>query len=134
MLSRLSPMLVSLLAFVLTAVSPASGQVLISEFMASNTKTLKDDDGNYSDWIELFNPTPNSVQLKGWFLTDDSLNLQKWMFPEVALRAGKHLIVFASNKNRGGAGAVLHANFKLGTSPGYLALTQPDGTNIVSQF
>lgn len=133
MSSRRLPAIIAFLAIVLAA-PPARSQVLISEFMASNSKTLKDDDGSYSDWIELFNATAESVQLKGWFLTDDSLNLQKWVFPDTLLRPGKHLVVFASNKNRGGAGAVLHTNFKLGTAPGYLALVQPDGTNIVSQF
>ena len=112
----------------------ARGQVLISEFMASNTKTLKDEDGDFSDWIELFNTSNAPVDLKGWSLTDDPLNLGKWKFPQATLGPGEHLVVFASNKNRASSGLNFHTNFKLGTSGDYLGLVAPDGTNIVSQY
>ena len=32
---------------------PLHAQVTISEFQAANSRTLQDDDGDYSDWIEL---------------------------------------------------------------------------------
>ncbi len=41
--------------------------VLISEFMALNNTTLRDQDGQYSDWIELYNSGPDTVNLNGWF-------------------------------------------------------------------
>ena len=49
-------------------------QVRISEFMASNTHTLLDEDGDSSDWIELQNTTTNSVSLLNWALTDSASN------------------------------------------------------------
>src|SRR6266446_5424640 len=55
--------------------------VVISEFLAHNTSGLMDEDGDFSDWIELYNSGTNSVDLGGWFLTDDATRLTKWMFP-----------------------------------------------------
>jgi hypothetical protein len=101
---------------------------IISEFMADNGNTLADQDGQYSDWIEIHNPTPSSVNLDGYFLTDDASLPTKWRIPAVTLPAGGNLVVFASNKDRAVAGQQLHTNFELGASGEYLALVKPDGT------
>ncbi|HAL04038.1 MAG TPA: hypothetical protein DCP58_02915, partial [Verrucomicrobiales bacterium] len=58
---------------------------IISEFMAVNRSTVVDDDDDRSDWIELFNPSGTSVNLKGWALTDDPTHQTKWTFPNVTL-------------------------------------------------
>ena len=42
--------------------------VVISEVMTKNTRTLEDDYGNSSDWIELYNSGSQSVDLTGWML------------------------------------------------------------------
>ena len=70
-----------------TVAWPQSNSVLINEFMAQNTGTLRDEDNDSSDWIELFNPGTNTVNLAGWFLTDDRANLVKWRFPATNLRS-----------------------------------------------
>ena len=44
---------------------------VLVEFMASNDRSLYDEDGQSSDWIEIFNPDPTSVDISGWFLTND---------------------------------------------------------------
>src|SRR6266536_2067597 len=59
--------------------------VEISEFMADNKKTIHDEDGDSSDWIELFNPTGTDLNLAGWALTDDPKKLFEWRFPNVTL-------------------------------------------------
>src|SRR5689334_9187506 len=58
-----------------------AAQVEISEFMAKNGSTLKDDTGLYSDWIELHNAGDATADLSGWRLTDDAADLGKWAFP-----------------------------------------------------
>lgn len=108
--------------------------VLITEFMASNTRTLADEDGEFSDWIEVHNPGLAAVGLEGWYLTDDPGNLRKWMFPATNLNAGAYLVVFASNKDRRVPGRPLHTNFRLDGGGEYLALVEPNGTNVMSQF
>ena len=56
--------------------------VYINEFMAKNESTLADGNGVYSDWIELYNSSDTPVSLTGWYLTDSSDTLTKWVFPE----------------------------------------------------
>ncbi len=79
-MERLEPRLV------LDAYGPGSGPV-ISEFMAVNDATLADEDGDFSDWIEVHNPTDAAVDLDGWYLTDDAADLTGWRFPDVTLEA-----------------------------------------------
>ena len=134
--------------YTLTALNPqgtASAQVTvsvvepgvptISEFMADNDgAVIADGDGDFSDWIEIHNPSATTALLAGYFLTDDPANLQKWAFPAVSLAPGAYLVVFASGKNRVVAGAPLHTNFSLDADGEYLALVKPDGVTIVSEF
>lgn len=106
---------------------------IISEFLASNSKGLADVDGEYPDWIEIYNAGDEAVDLAGWSLTDKAKTLDKWVFPTTILDPGGFLVVMASGKDRRDAGAELHTNFKLGASGDYLALVQPDGA-VASEF
>jgi hypothetical protein len=107
--------------------------VRLNEFMAANAATGADDDGDYSDWIELQNAGTNSVGLDGWFLTDDAQVPGRWRFPAVTLAPGQFKLVWASGKNRSNPAAPLHTNFKLDRGGGFLALLDAD-TNLVSAF
>jgi hypothetical protein len=51
--------------------------VIISELMAANQHVLNDEDGEQSDWIEIYNGSEETLQLDGWFLTDEAGNLSK---------------------------------------------------------
>ncbi|QDU56982.1 lamin tail domain-containing protein [Aeoliella mucimassa] len=112
---------------------------LITEFMASNDSTLFDGDGNASDWIELYNPTAESIDLTGWHLTDRSNDLDKWTFPNVAqsvIGPGEFLVVFASGQDDDAyidPGGALHTNFALNAGGEYLALSDPSSA-IVHEF
>src|SRR5262245_55020352 len=77
-----------------------AGNVFISEFVADNTTTLQDQDGAYSDWVELHNPTGAAVNLDGYYLTDNSSNLTKWRIPAVTIPVNGNMVIFASNKDR----------------------------------
>ena len=107
---------------------------IVSEFMAINDATLTDEDGDFSDWIEIYNVSNQSVYLDGWFLTDDETRLERWRFPDIMIEAGGYLIVFASNKNRINPGNELHANFRLSGQGEYLALVKPDGITVASEY
>jgi hypothetical protein len=120
-----------LIAFTSFMQAAGSHQVLISEFMALNSSTLKDVDGDYSDWLELYNPGETAVDLTGWHLTDDASQKAKWTFPSVSLGAGSYLIIWISGKDVVASNGEIHANFKLSGSGEYLALVEPD-TNVVS--
>jgi hypothetical protein len=108
--------------------------IIISEFLATNTRGLTDEDGDDSDWIELSNISPAAVNLAGWHLTDDALSLDQWTFPKVSINPGAKLIVFASGKDRAVNDAELHTNFKLSSAGEFLALVRPDGVTIEYEF
>lgn len=110
---------------------PVAGQtVIINEVVASNKSGLKDDDGQYSDWIELHNTSGLSVSLKGWSISDDRTNPTKWIFPEVEILPLSYIVVFASEKNRTTNKNYLHTNFKLNEKGEYLAVYDNYGKKI----
>lgn len=122
---------------VLTLSLHAASPVFISEFLANNNNSTSDEDGDKSDWIEIYNGGTNAVNLADHYLTDTTNNLRKWQFPSVNLPPNSYLLVFASEKDRRGANSELHTNFKLNNDGEYLALVQSDGlttTNILSEF
>lgn len=106
----------------------------ISEFLASNSQSLADEDGKHSDWIEIHNPTDADVSLAGWYLTDDADEPMKWRIPDVELASQEYLVVFASGKDRDDPDHPLHTNFSLKSAGEYLALVRPDGHLVAHAF
>jgi CotH kinase protein/Chitobiase/beta-hexosaminidase C-terminal domain/Lamin Tail Domain len=123
----------SLLTFALIPALVSAAPV-INEFVAENQHGITDEDGTHSDWVEIYNPDPAPVNMSGWFLTDDAAVMNKWAFPPVAIPPGGLLVVFASGKNRAIAGSELHANFSLDAGGEYLALSQPGGAGVTTEF
>ncbi|MEM7390851.1 MAG: lamin tail domain-containing protein, partial [Verrucomicrobiota bacterium] len=107
---------------------------MINEFMAINNNTLQDEDGDFEDWIELWNQAGTNVNMAGWYLTDDPGDLTKWEFPAVVMTGNTYLVVFASNKDRDTVGSELHTDFRLGGGGEYLALVQPDGSTVAFSY
>ncbi len=113
---------------------------MITEFMASSGSTaplgegeILDEDGDSSDWIEIHNPGGQSVDMGGWYLTDDADDLTKWRFPDgTQLGRGGYMLVFASGKDR--ADEELHTNFKLSADGEYLGLIESDGRTVVHDY
>lgn len=100
------------------------GDVVINELMASNSTTAADQDGEYDDWVELYNRSNNTVDLTGFYLSDDDNDLQKWEFPSgTVINAGEYLIIWTDNDT---LQAGLHTNFKLSASGEMVILS--DGT------
>ncbi len=121
------------------ALNQESGQaaqtdnVIISEFMASNKSCIADEEGEYSDWIEIYNPTEQSKNLYGLGLSNEKDSV-KWVLPSITLEPKGRLVVFASGKASLGANAVSqHASFKLKASGGGIYLTNSAG-QIIDQI
>jgi hypothetical protein len=102
--------------------------IVINEFMANNKSTIQNSAGNYSDWIELYNPTDTTVDLSGMFLTDNLTDL-KWQFNAgTIIESHGHLLLWVDNNKRLGT---LHTSFKLDKKGGVIALIAIDGTTIL---
>ena len=123
--------------------------VVINEIMADNELILAthaEGVEEYPDWIELFNSSPASINLDGWYLTDKPGNLDKWPFPPgTTIDSGQYLIVFASGRKQADYpgnypfvddDGYLHTNFKLTSGGEYLALvtTDNDDLTVVHEF
>jgi hypothetical protein len=96
---------VGLVLLMLTALLPAGlfaqPTVRINELQSSNSRTLSDEEGDFPDWIELWNYGAVPVNLGGFGLSDRVTNPFKWIFsPDTLLAPGEFLVVHASGKNR----------------------------------
>ena len=70
---RLFCVLLAILLFACSSEAFADGgrsPVEITEIMASNRSTVQAQDGSFPDWIELYNPSEESVSLEGLSLSD----------------------------------------------------------------
>lgn len=110
------------------SMSLSAQDLAINEVMASNKTTLYDEDGDASDWIEVYNKGAVQINLSGWALSDDLLKPAKWLFGSTIIKPGEHLIVFASSKNR--TGVSLHTNFNVSASGESVILCDPSGAVI----
>ncbi len=109
-----------------TATANAYG-IRINEYMSRNRSVLYDRDGDYGDWIELYNFSDNTVDLSGYALTDTEDDRARWTFPQgTTVKAGGYLVVFCSGKNR--TDGELHTDFRLGEGDDHVALYTADGT------
>lgn len=115
--------------FCLKAISQG---VLINEFLSDNNAGLKDADGDFNDWIELYNTSNQAIPLLNYGLSDDLEQLDKWTFPDVSIQAKEYLLIFASGKEKQ-SNTELHSNFKIKQSGEPLILSNQLG-NVLSKI
>jgi len=123
---------IAISAIQILPVSTFAAEVRITEFMASNTRTLTNEFGQFSDWVEIQNTTTTNVNLFNWALTDTAGNA-KWTFPATNIAAGAYMVIFLDSPERKVPGAPLHTGFSLNADGEYLALLRPNGSN-ATQF
>ena len=137
------------------AVNSGFSQPLINEIVSSNITGIEDEyevdkqncpvpdcnwwydrmgqsthDGDYPDWIEIYNPGTEPIDLAGYGLSDNPSDPFKWAFSKVMLAAHEHLLVFASGKDRKEPGEValyMHTNFKIDRRGETILLTGKGG-------
>lgn len=91
------------LVLLISLVTPLTPRgVLVNEVMSLNASVVSDEDGDYPDWIELFNTEASPVDLGGYWLTDDEADTFKWRFPDLTIPPTGHVLIFASGKDREG--------------------------------
>ncbi|MCP4256538.1 MAG: hypothetical protein GY774_03315 [Planctomycetes bacterium] len=107
--------------------------LVINEFMASNSKSFADTQGEYDDWIEIYNSGNYAVDLEGMYLTDNLTNPTKWRVQSntrgaTTIGAGGYLIIWADGDTSSDG---LHANFKLSAGGEEIALFGSDGDTLI---
>ena len=101
--------------------------LVINEFMASNATTLEDSAGAYPDWVELYNPTGEDVDLTDWTITDNLENIDKSVLASLTVKAGDFLILYADDDQEEGDD---HVNFSLDAEGEEIGLYAPDGSAV----
>ncbi len=117
-----------LLCYFFSAKSLAQGLV-INEVMSSNVQTILDEDGDTPDWIEIYNSGPDPIDLTGYSLVDSSTIDTPWIFPDMSIMSGAHLLLFASDKDRNEVPLRWETVIDLGDNWNYIVPNQELPTN-----
>jgi Lamin Tail Domain/Chitobiase/beta-hexosaminidase C-terminal domain len=107
-----------LLALIAWFSKPLHAQIVINEYSAANLSTILDNFQKHEDWIELYNGSDSTVNLVGYYLSDDANNPTQWKMPKGAsIKAKSQYVIWCSGRDTavftGGSQRTLHANFKL---------------------
>jgi hypothetical protein len=102
--------------------------IVINELMPVNSTVVADQNGEYDDWFELFNLTSLTIDISGYYLSDNSSKVLKWQIPQGTFIQGNGYLIIWADKDTTQAG--LHSNFKLSSLGEELILSKPDGTLI----
>ena len=109
-------------------------QVRINEILSSNLSYANDSYGDYDDFIELYNPTNEIIDLAGYYLSDDFNYLTKWIFPQddslFIIFPNEYIILWADNEPSQGSE---HLSFSLNKDGESVILTDIDGSTIIDQ-
>ena len=109
--------------------------IRINEILVVNEDNYVDDYGKHSGWIELFNSSAGTVDLKGCYITNDKNNLTKYMIPKgdvlTKIRPRQHTLFFADNNPGRGT---FHVNFVLDPyMDNYIAIVDADGKTLIDE-
>ncbi|MEW6155900.1 MAG: CotH kinase family protein [Verrucomicrobiota bacterium] len=91
--------LLMVIGILAASIAPCA-QLILNEIMSSNGRTLKDENGDSPDWIELFNLGDAPVDLRGYALSDEGDEPFKWVFQQGSIPPKGFLVVYASGKDR----------------------------------
>ncbi len=108
----------------------------INEFLASNDSCCADEYGEYDDWIEIYNPGPDPVDIGGMYITDDLSDLTAWQIPTTApdsttIQPNDFLVLWADKQPEQG---ILHVNIKLSSGGEQVGLVAPNGTTVIDSL
>ena len=108
----------------------------INEFLASNDSCCTDENGEYDDWIEIYNPGPDPVDIGGMYISDDATDLTAWQIPTTApdsttIQPGGFLVLWGDKQTEQG---ILHVELKLSSGGEDLVITAPNGTTVIDSY
>ena len=98
----------------------------ISEVMTDNNSAFPDEKGEFSDWIELWNASTNSISMIDMGLSDREDKV-RFLFPNVTLEPDERIVVYCDDINNSTVGQTYHAKFKLSSYGDGLFLFDSNG-------
>ena len=116
------------------SVSSSLAEPVVNEVMASNRTTLADAQGEFDDWVEIYNPGASDLDLRGYFVSDDADDLTKWPLASegaVVVPAGGYTVLWLDNDTAAGPN---HLPFRLAAEGDLFILTAPDGATVIEQI
>ena len=110
--------------------------LMINEFLAGNDSTYADENGEYDDWIEIYNAGNIAADISGMYMTDDLGNLTMWQVPfndpsATTIPPGGFILIWADTEIAQG---VLHADFKLDVDGEEIGLIDSDGVTVIDSY
>ena len=107
-------------------------ELVISEVMSSNSITITDENNEYDDWIEIYNPQDSTIDLSGKYLTDKEDDLTKWQIPNgITIAPNQFLLFWCDEDQEQGDN---HTNFKISAAGEFLAIVDSDGLSIIDSI
>ena len=92
------------------------GKPVISEVMTSNSGALVHDTLGTPDWVELYNPGTEDIDLEGYVLRNPGKITVYYQFPAITLKAGEYLTVYCCEAVAGSDSEELCTGFSLSKS------------------
>lgn len=96
--------------------------LLVNEILASNDSSYADENGEFDDWFELYNPGDAAVDLEGWIIADAAAS--HTIPGALVVPAGGFVVLWCDDAPEQG---VAHLPFKLSGDGDTIAVTAPDG-------
>ncbi|MBT7481882.1 MAG: T9SS type A sorting domain-containing protein [Flavobacteriales bacterium] len=102
--------------------------LVINEIMAANLSEVSDQDGEFDDWVELYNGGNTAINLEGFYLSDNENDLTKWSFPNTTIQPNDYLIIWCDTAGSSQNG--LHTTYRLSADQEEVYLSDPSGNVI----
>jgi len=124
------------ISYLSDSVEAAEVTLSINELMASNDTSVQDTQGQYDDWIEIYNYGTDALNIGGMYLTDNPSSPTKWLIPgnnpaATTIAGGGFILIWADDDT---ADPGLHANFKLGADGEQIVLFDRDGSTVIDSI
>ena len=100
LLQRMLPLLALLaLAAVILNSNNKTPDIVINEVCSSNFSAGCDENGEYSDCIELYNQSSKKVSLNGCFLSDNEKELEKYSLEGIEIAPGGYALIWLNKES-----------------------------------